>query len=177
TILFSAACQLYLSQDDGATWAARSESMPACTASGSSTGGVSQMAFDGGFLYVLRQQFLSGNRPSWGLYRRPSSELGLAGTTTAAEGGAPSADLALALAPNPASGTTRLQFTLDTPQDVRVTVFDVLGRSVLTLAEGPRGAGVHDLPWDASSLRPGVYIVRLDAGAAGQSAQRITVVR
>lgn len=175
-ILFSAACQVYLSQDDGATWTARSESLPACTASGSSTGGISQMAIDGGFLYVLRQQFLSGNRPDWGLYRRPLSDLGLAGATAAAEGAAPPAGVALSLAPNPAAAATRLSVSLDAPQHLRVTIVDVLGRDVLTVADGLFPLGQREHTVVTSSLPPGVYVVRV-IGATVRASQRLTVVR
>lgn len=96
----------------------------------------------------------------------------------AGESGAPGATaLALALdGPNPARGAVRLALALAAPAAVRVTVVDVQGREVATLADGERTAGRHALAWDASRLPAGVYAVR--ATAAGATAVlRVTTVR
>lgn len=77
------------------------------------------------------------------------------------------ADPGVALAPprpNPADGATRLAFTLATPQTVRMSVHDLLGREVALVAEGPFGAGTHERTLDAARLAPGAYLVRLTTG-------------
>ena len=63
--------------------------------------------------------------------------------------------------PHPVRQRTALALTLDRPADVRAEVLDVLGRSVATLAEGPRAAGTHRLDVDAGALAPGTYLVRV----------------
>jgi hypothetical protein len=40
----------------------------------------------------------------------------------------------------------------------------VLGRRVLTLADGERAAGFHDLRLDVAGLPSGPYLVRVTAG-------------
>ena len=78
--------------------------------------------------------------------------------------------------PNPAASATELSFTLDAAQDVRLAVYDVLGRQVALVAEGARGAGTHTATVDASRLPSGVYVARLTAG--GQTVlRRFTVAR
>ncbi|MEM9997840.1 MAG: right-handed parallel beta-helix repeat-containing protein, partial [Bacteroidota bacterium] len=43
--------------------------------------------------------------------------------------------------PNPALASTRIRFAVDTPQEVRLEVFDLTGRRLATLTEGVREAG------------------------------------
>jgi hypothetical protein len=89
------------------------------------------------------------------------------------------ADAALALrppAPNPARGAVRLTADLAAPADLRLEVFDVLGRRVAVVAEGPAPAGRSAWDWDAGGLPAGVYVVRLTAGEAVRT-RRLTVAR
>ncbi len=72
--------------------------------------------------------------------------------------------LQFSASPNPTSGSAALSFTLGAAADVAVEVFDVLGRRVATLADGPRPAGAHEVAWDGRALASGVYHVRLRAG-------------
>jgi len=54
---------------------------------------------------------------------------------------------------------------------VRLVVYDVLGRTIATLADGRFPAGEYSFTFDAKDLASGTYIYRL---AAGQySASRI----
>jgi carboxypeptidase T len=103
------------------------------------------------------------------------------GGTTPAEPGPGGGALALAApVPNPARGGVALAFTLDAPGEVRLAVYDALGREVAVLAEGRREAGPHTARWDAQTFAgaaaPGVYLVRLTAGARSV-ARRVTLAR
>ena len=91
-----------------------------------------------------------------------------------------SARLAVAAAPNPTAGDATVTFEVPEAADVRVSVFDALGREVAVLAEGARGPGRHRVGLGGGALAAGPYVVRVVArGAAGVSAQtaRLTVVR
>ena len=59
---------------------------------------------------------------------------------------------------------------------MRVSVYDVLGREVAVLHDGPAEAGWHRAKVAAGQLAPGMYVVRLAGGAEARSA-RLTVVR
>ncbi len=88
----------------------------------------------------------------------------------------PEADpLALAVVPNPSHGDGTIRYVLDAPGPARLTVVDVLGRTVAVVASGAHAAGPHDaqLP---SSLSPGLYAVILDAAGA-RTSRTITVAR
>lgn len=59
--------------------------------------------------------------------------------------------------PNPFNPSTSIRFRIPSDGRVTVTVSDMLGREVLTLADGHRNAGEHTVRCDASHLPSGVY--------------------
>jgi hypothetical protein len=71
--------------------------------------------------------------------------------------------------PNPFNPTTTITFRLATASDVRLTVFDILGREVETLVEGFRPAGEYRVPFNGNGLASGAYLYRLRAGAVTQT--------
>ncbi|MCD4827827.1 MAG: choice-of-anchor J domain-containing protein [Candidatus Cloacimonetes bacterium] len=71
--------------------------------------------------------------------------------------------------PNPFNPTTTLAFELERPERVRLAVYDVRGRRVTTLIDGPMAAGAHSLCWNGvndngESIASGIYFCRLEAG-------------
>lgn len=79
--------------------------------------------------------------------------------------------------PNPVRAGGAVRFTLDTAADVTVTVFNVLGQRVATLADAePMTAGTHDLALGAEALAAGTYLVRVTAGDRTQT-RTLTVIR
>ena len=78
--------------------------------------------------------------------------------------------LALAPAyPNPAHGKVSIGFALPRPGIASLRLYDVSGRAVRTLLEGPRQAGAQSVRWDSrldsgERARPGVYFYVLRVG-------------
>ena len=72
-------------------------------------------------------------------------------------------------APNPFRESTTLSYQLAKEQPVTIAIYDLLGRRVTTLVDGPRERGVHQIEWSAgegrTALSSGVYICRMQAGA------------
>jgi len=66
--------------------------------------------------------------------------------------------------PNPFNPATNIQFTLPETMDVRLDVYDVTGRHVMTLVNERREAGVHTVVFDGAQLASGVYVYRIVAG-------------
>jgi hypothetical protein len=64
-------------------------------------------------------------------------------------------------APNPFNPSTQVTFNLPTAGQVQLTVFDLMGRNVATLADGVFAAGEHTLNFNAGALPSGTYLVRL----------------
>ena len=77
------------------------------------------------------------------------------------------------------TASARVRFALASDAEVELTLHDLSGRRVRTLANGRWAAGAHGLlltreaPGSAS-LRPGLYWLRLTAG--GRAATRALVV-
>ena len=91
----------------------------------------------------------------------------------ASEGGpAPERGLSLSVAPNPARGAASLGLTLGRPSEARVVVYDLLGRAVAVVHDGPLGAGPHRLALTEASA-PGVYVVRATAGGEAVTARLV----
>ena len=81
--------------------------------------------------------------------------------------------------PNPFRRMTTVTLALDRAQDVRVEVFDVLGRAVATLHDGPLAAGdVHRFDFHPAGrgLATGVYFVRA-VGETFSDTRRVVLVR
>jgi hypothetical protein len=81
-------------------------------------------------------------------------------------GGGPAARVALANKPNPASGATDIQFDLAADERIELSIYDLSGRAVRSLAKSTFNAGPNTVHWDGldSSGRPvapGIYMVRL----------------
>ena len=64
--------------------------------------------------------------------------------------------------PNPSGGGVTVAVTLGQGAEVRVGVFDVLGRRVAVLWDGPLAAGAHALRLDGAALPAGLYVVRAE---------------
>jgi hypothetical protein len=69
----------------------------------------------------------------------------------------------LAVAPNPADAAASVRLTLAATAAARVVVYDALGREAAVLRAGELPAGVHTFEIVASSLPPGVYMIRATA--------------
>jgi flagellar hook assembly protein FlgD len=83
--------------------------------------------------------------------------------------------------PNPFKGTTSIPFELPRESQVKIEVFDLLGRKVATLASTQYPAGSHSVEWDMRGVdggivRPGIYVCRLAAGDF-RARMKMTVLR
>jgi len=70
--------------------------------------------------------------------------------------------------PNPFQSITAVRFQVPGPTHVSLKVYDVSGRTVGTLVDGTRTAGLHEVVWDGKddggrNLATGVYFYRLQA--------------
>ncbi|HLT48033.1 MAG TPA: T9SS type A sorting domain-containing protein [Rubricoccaceae bacterium] len=79
--------------------------------------------------------------------------------------------------PNPFAGSTTVGYTLTRAADVRVAVYDALGREVAVLAEGRRAPGEHAVTLDARGLSAGTYLYRLTVDGEVVATRRMTLAR
>lgn len=66
--------------------------------------------------------------------------------------------------PNPFNPSTTISWEMPGSANVKLEVFDILGRVVSTLVNGYYEAGKHQILMDASGLPSGQYFIRLIAG-------------
>ena len=64
--------------------------------------------------------------------------------------------------PNPFNPTTQIMFSLPTDSDIRLVVFDVLGRAVQLLAKGRYKAGTYTVTANMKNFTSGLYLYQLD---------------
>ena len=82
-----------------------------------------------------------------------------------------------AVFPNPAQGLASVELVLEEPEPVRITVYDVLGRAVLSLYDGtPTALQMHRFRFDGTALSSGLYFVRV-TGTSFQATRAVVVVR
>jgi photosystem II stability/assembly factor-like uncharacterized protein len=66
--------------------------------------------------------------------------------------------------PNPFNPTTTITYQLPTANFVKLEVYDALGRKVSTLVNERKGAGAHQVNFNATGLASGTYFYKLQAG-------------
>jgi hypothetical protein len=76
--------------------------------------------------------------------------------------------------PNPFNPETEISYYLSQGCEVRLTIYNILGRRVRTLFEGHQNAGLKTLVWDGKDdqgkqLSSGIYFYRLQAGEFSQT--------
>ena len=78
--------------------------------------------------------------------------------------------------PNPFNPSTTIRFDIPESVQVRLVVFDVMGREVARLVDGTIEAGMHEVSFDASHLPSGMYFAHFTAGGFTQT-QRMTLLK
>jgi len=82
------------------------------------------------------------------------------------------------VSPSPARHGATISFSLAAAGRAEVAIYDLLGRRIVTLADGPLPAGPQAIPWDGrarngSPVWPGVYFARLVTANADKSSRFI----
>ena len=83
--------------------------------------------------------------------------------------------------PSPVRGETTVRFDLPRAGEVRLEIYDIEGRLVRRLLDGPVAAGPNSARWDGRNDRghevvSGVYLVHL-SGEGGSTTSRLTALR
>jgi hypothetical protein len=80
--------------------------------------------------------------------------------------------------PNPFNPSTTIRFDVPEASDVRLAVYDVMGRKVKTLLAGNVEAGSHEVTWDGTdaaggAVASGIYLYRFETGSLSRTKQMI----
>lgn len=65
--------------------------------------------------------------------------------------------------PNPFNPTTTISYQLKDKSEVKIEIFDILGRKIRQIESGLKSAGFYELLFNAESLPSGVYVYRVFA--------------
>ncbi len=79
--------------------------------------------------------------------------------------------------PNPFNPSLSITIGLPERADLRLNVYNVLGRQVATLADGPFNAGYHSFLFDAQHLSSGIYFVRADNSHGILDIRKVTLIK
>ncbi len=66
--------------------------------------------------------------------------------------------------PNPFNPVTSINFNLPKACQVDLSVFNILGQKVATVADGQFEAGMHTVQWNAEQCASGIYFYKIQAG-------------
>ena len=80
--------------------------------------------------------------------------------------------------PNPYNPVTTIQFDLPEDSDVRLTIFNLMGKEIKNIVSGELPMGFHSVLWDATnsfgkSVSAGVYLYQIHAGEFVQTKKMV----
>jgi hypothetical protein len=80
--------------------------------------------------------------------------------------------------PNPFNPTTTLKYDLPEDAMVNITIYDIMGRRIKTLVNGPKSAGYRSVIWDATNdygkpVSAGLYLYTIQAGEFRQTKKMV----
>ncbi|MGN8226019.1 lamin tail domain-containing protein [Gracilimonas sp. BCB1] len=78
--------------------------------------------------------------------------------------------------PNPFNPATIISFYLPEAEEVRLSIFNIVGQPVAVIAEGTMSAGEHQFEWDATDKPSGMYIYQLEVGKSVMT-RKMTLVK
>jgi hypothetical protein len=79
--------------------------------------------------------------------------------------------------PNPFNPVTTIQYALPVDAKVTMTIYNILGQRVLTLADEIQSAGYKSVAWNGSDVASGVYLYRIEAISVTDKHKSFTQVR
>jgi hypothetical protein len=100
----------------------------------------------------------------------------LTGVTEQIAPGLPIKALLSSAHPNPFNSSVVISYSLPSPRQVRLEIFDPLGREVAALVNGRQLPGQKEILWDASDMTSGLYFYKLTAGEFSE-VKKITLLK
>lgn len=90
------------------------------------------------------------------------------------------ADVFLSAQPNPARRSVQVRYSVPTPQNVSITIYNITGRLVTSIFEGHAPAGPGELIWNGTTrsgvpASPGVYFCRIVNGHTSRSVRVVLI--
>jgi hypothetical protein len=78
--------------------------------------------------------------------------------------------------PNPFSNSTTLEYELEHPAKVNLSIFNHLGQEVaILMTQDQKSQGNHQVNWNAEGLPPGIYFYRLTTGSQSSTGKMVVM--
>jgi len=75
--------------------------------------------------------------------------------------------------PNPFNPTTTIKYELPQRSEVQITIYDLLGKQIETLASKTQEPGLHSIQWSAANVPSGMYFYQIRAGEFVQTRKMV----
>ncbi|MBT5956606.1 MAG: T9SS type A sorting domain-containing protein, partial [Candidatus Marinimicrobia bacterium] len=80
--------------------------------------------------------------------------------------------------PNPFNPTTQIKYDLPEDAMVSITIYDIMGRSIMSLVNSHQSAGYRSIQWNATNnlgepVSAGMYIYMIQAGEFRQTKKMV----
>jgi hypothetical protein len=158
---------LFVSSNSGDTWIRTNSGLPTSEAL-TLFGSVGGLATLGSTVYLAyRLDTFNGG----GVWRREVSQL----SVREIAGARPTEFKLDQNYPNPFNPSTVISYQLPTSGDVKLVVYDMLGREVQTLVNTRQNAGRYQATFNAATLSSGAYFYRLSAGQLSETKKMMLV--
>ncbi|MBN8568268.1 MAG: T9SS type A sorting domain-containing protein [Ignavibacteria bacterium] len=78
--------------------------------------------------------------------------------------------------PNPFNPTTKIKFDIAKSENVKVAIYDIVGKEIARLVEQRLNPGTYELIWDAKASPSGIYFMRFET-EAGNVTKRLSLLK
>lgn len=66
--------------------------------------------------------------------------------------------------PNPFNPTTTIEYSIPQKEKVKITIYDIVGREIITLINQIQNAGAYKIKFIANELNSGIYFYKMETG-------------
>jgi len=81
-----------------------------------------------------------------------------------------------AVYPNPFNDAVQVQYSLPEVAEIKVAVYDLSGREVVTLINGVQTAGAHQTYWNSEGMASGSYVIHLESAGVVRT-QKLALIK
>jgi len=84
--------------------------------------------------------------------------------------------------PNPFNGTTTINYTLANNEDVKLVIYDILGKEVISLVNANQSAGSHSATWFGQNTKgvnvvSGIYFYKISIGSGASANAQSSIIK
>ena len=79
--------------------------------------------------------------------------------------------------PNPFNSTVTIPFTVNRTRQVKIVIYNLMGREVETLLDASKGPGDYQVNWNADNLSSGIYLVSLESAGVKSQVRKIVLTK